>query len=146
MPFEICEHDSISLRNETPIQLWEPRIGEVVIETREQLHKIIDTEYPGLRRNPKFADLINDAELHIELMRALDGKHSIKCCEIIRIVEQIENKKSFHANRLYVTALVKAESRPRLYWYLERAFSKREAEMRLLEIQNKMLWLSPSPL
>lgn len=144
MPFEICEFDSNYSRNETPVQLWKPRVGEAVIKTREQLHKLIDSEYPGLIRNPKFADLIKDAELHIELMRVLEGKHSIDRNEIIRIVEGIENKKSFHTNRQYVTALVKNESRPRLYWYLERAVSKSEAQSRLHEIQKKNSGLQSS--
>ena len=53
------------------VNFWQPCIGDIFIRDKEQLRFVIDNEYPGIKRNPQFHKLLDDAELHIGLVKKL---------------------------------------------------------------------------
>ncbi|MFX1577399.1 MAG: hypothetical protein ACFFCF_09495 [Promethearchaeota archaeon] len=131
------EDEQFSSWDEASIRLWKPQVSHHTIKTKQGLHTLIDSEYPGLKRNPKFFELISDAELHLDVIKKFEDKATIQRREIILIIWQINNHKTYSANRQFVTGLVKDGKRPRLYWYIEQSVSKTEAKNRLAELKSE---------
>jgi hypothetical protein len=70
MSFEFRKYDEANEtdeRKDTPNRIWIPHIDDTYILSIEQLHHYLDTEYPGLKRNPAYTKAIQDAEHHLTL-------------------------------------------------------------------------------
>jgi len=119
------------------IRLWQPRVGNRTISTKEELHNLIDREFVGLKRNSRFSELMRDAELHLSLIEKFSQRTTIQRGEISRIVESINNHKTHNANRHFVTALMKEGEKPRLYWNISQSISKTQARIKLTELVSK---------
>ena len=116
---------------ETENRLWIPRINGTPIQSLEHLHNILDSEYPGLKRNPAYAKALQDAEHHLILYILLKDTTSLPRGTLI----QIARAHRYPPTQVY--EYVSRGKRPYLYRLSENAVSKTEAQRRLTELHEK---------
>ncbi|MFX1577363.1 MAG: hypothetical protein ACFFCF_09315 [Promethearchaeota archaeon] len=113
------------------INIWFPKIGKRTISSKESLHKIIETDYPGIKRNPRFLKLIADAENHLILIKKIGDSFKLKRGDISRLAREL----NFSIQTTY--SFLKCQGRPRLYHLIDLCISKTKAQIRLTEIENE---------
>ncbi len=119
------------------VNIWQPRIGDVFIKEIEQLHSIIDKEYPGIKRNPQFYKLLNDAELHLYLALELQNKERLRKGYLTHLAKETRRLRTIDTQLVLVTAYVKNARRPRLYRILENTFSRTQALVKITDLNQE---------
>lgn len=118
--------DTIPQFRSIPNRIWHPNINGTPITSKGKLHKIIDDEYPGIKRNPQFPKLLAQAEQHIDLIEKLFGISQLQHGDITRLAREVGSKQ-YNANE-YISG-----RHPGLYWLIKRCISKSEAQITILE-------------
>ena len=113
------------------INIWFPKIGKRTITSKDSLHKIIETDYPGIKRNPHFLNLVTDAENHLILIEKIGDSFKLKRGDITRLAREL----NFSIQTTY--SFLKCQGRPRLYHLIDLCISKNKAQIRLAEIENE---------
>lgn len=109
----------------TPIHIWHPHIGDTPITDKDQLHHLINDQYPGLTRNPHFLLLLTDAETHLALIAQLRNQRDLQRGDRTHLARQVGVK------RQLVTAYIQDARKPRLYYLIEHSLAKSEAHAKL---------------
>jgi hypothetical protein len=118
-------------RDHTPINVWTPTIHDTPITTIPQLHHILDTDYPGLQRNPNYLIWLHDAETHLTLTHHLKGKTHLQRGDRKRLGKELG------ITRQKFTAWAQDARQPRLYYELDRMLSKSQANRIIAQLHQK---------
>jgi len=108
-------------KNRTAIHIWRPIIKGVQNTSKEQIQEIINTEYPGLKRNPDFSNLHHDAEIRLDLITKLEGKAYLEIETRNLLIDE------FGISYRKMTTWAQAARQPRLYYLIKNSTSKKEA-------------------
>ena len=88
-----------------PIRIWQPRFKKRLITTEEELDLLIEKEFPGLKRNPRFNKLLLDAKLHHALSKKIVDRQFLKPRELTCLVHEFsmnrEENEKFLAETLW---------------------------------------------
>lgn len=124
-----------------PIRIWQPRFKKRLITTEEELDLLIEKEFPGLKRNPRFNKLLLDAKLHHALSKKLVDRQFLKPRELTCLVHEFsmnrEENEKFQTLRLLISDYVRNSVKPRLYCLLEQAVSKTKSRRKIIAIHKK---------
>jgi hypothetical protein len=123
--------ESIVDHKETPNRIWIPQIDDTYILNIDQLHLHLNTEYPGLKRNPAYAKALQDAEHHLTLYNEVKDHTHLPRGTLI----ELARKHDYPYTQVY--EYVSRGKRPYLYRLTEDGLSKTEAQTRLTELHNK---------
>ncbi|MFX0168919.1 MAG: LAGLIDADG family homing endonuclease [Candidatus Hodarchaeota archaeon] len=118
-------------RDYAPINLWHPTINTTPIPSIDHLHQILDTDYPGLKRNPQYTEWLTDAETHLQLIQHLQGKTHLQRGDRQRLGEALG------ITRQKFTAWAQDARQPRLYYELTRMLSKTEAQTKITQLHGE---------
>ncbi len=118
-------------RDHAPINFWHPHIGDTPITTIPHLHHILNTEYPGLKRNPQYPQLIREAELHLTFIQLLKGKTHLERGDRKRLGNELG------ISRQKFTAWAQDARKPRLYYELDRILSKTQANKIITQLHKE---------
>ena len=138
MSFEIHEYDNGDIKeeaddqpNETPNRIWIPQIDNTYILSVEQLHQHLNTEYPGLKRNPAYTKALQDAEHHLILHNEVKDQTQLPRGTLIELARNHD----YPPTQVY--EYVSRGKRPYLYRLTEAALSKTKAQTRLAELHKE---------
>jgi hypothetical protein len=112
----------------TVVRIWVPRIDGNNIHNSEQLHHYLDTEYPGLKRNPAFSKALQDAEHHLTLFHEVKEHTHLSRGTIT----ELARKHNYPFTQVH--EYVSRGKRPYLYKLTTAALSKSEAQTRLEQL------------
>ena len=119
-----------------PINIWRPIIGHTLIPSKAVLHEIIDQEYFGLRRIQNFSKLIRDAESHVELFNRLRNRTFLNYGELRQFARK------YNLSRNKIQGFIKDGRKPRLYFLIEKGFSKTEGKKRFEKLRVSINYLN----
>ena len=125
------KEDADDQSKETLNRIWIPQIDNNYILSIEQLHRHLNTEYPGLKRNPAYTKALQDAEHHLTLYNEVKNHTHLPRGTLIKLAR----KHDYPPTQVY--EYVSRGQRPYLYRLTENAFSKTEAQTRLTELHNE---------
>ena len=90
-----------------PIRIWQPRVKKKLITTEEELDLLIENEFPGLKRNPRFKKLLSDAKLHLALNKKFVDRQFLIPGELTRLTHEVsknrEENEKFQTLRLLIS-------------------------------------------
>lgn len=118
-------------RDHVPINFLHPQIGETPITSKDHLNHILNTEYPGLQRNPNYKQWVKDAETHLQLIHHLKNKTHLERGDRKRIGNEIG------IGRQKFTAWAQEARRPRLYYELDRILSRTQAQETISKLHEE---------
>ncbi|MFX1299947.1 MAG: hypothetical protein ACFFDE_03315 [Promethearchaeota archaeon] len=119
-----------------PINIWRPIIGHTLISSKAVLHEIVDQEYFGLRRIQNYSKLICDAESHVELFNRLRNRTFLNYGELRQFARK------YNLSRNKIQGYIKDGSKPRLYFLIEKGFSKTEGKKRFEKLRVSINYLN----
>ena len=117
--------------NEIPNRIWVPHTDGTTISSIEQLHHHIDTEYPGLKRNPAYTKCLQDAEHHLTLFHEVKEHTPLPRGTIT----ELARKHNYPFTQIH--EYVSRGTRPNLYRLIADALSKTEAQIRLEQLHHE---------
>ena len=117
--------------NRISIHIWHPTIKGTQVTSKEQLHEIINTKYPGIKINPDFTNLLCDAEMHLNIIRRLEAKNYIEIDTRNLLFDE------FDITYKKMTTWTQAARQPRLYYLIDNSIPKTEAQERISKINQE---------
>lgn len=122
-------HETTS--NRISIHIWHPTIKGTQVKSKEQLHEIINTKYPGIKINPDFPNLLYDAEIHLDIIRRLEAKNNIEIDTRNLLFDE------FDITYKKMTTWTQAARQPRLYYLIDNSIPKTEAQESIRKINQE---------
>ncbi len=123
-------HQPPKPRDQAPINYWTPTINTTPITSIPHLHQILQTEYPGLQRNPNYTNWLHDAETHLTLITHLQDQTHLERGDRKRLGEELG------ITRQKFTAWAQEARKPRLYYEIEKSLSKSGATKKIQKLQQ----------
>ena len=114
------------------LDVWQPQIDKIMIFTKEQLREILRNEYSPLLQKPRFVKMLDEAERHLDLIKELRKASQFKWGYLTHLARK------FGFSTQQIHKYLKCGVQPRLYWLLERCFSKTEALKRITNIHSEL--------
>ncbi len=118
-------------RDHAPIHFWTPTINTTPITTIHQLHHLLNTDYPGIKRNPNYKTWLHDAETHLTLITHLKNQTHLQRGDRKRLGNELG------IGRQKFTAWAQEARKPRLYYELERILSKTQAQKTITQLHKE---------
>lgn len=122
----------------TSIHIWRPTIKGTQITSKEQLHEIINTNYPGIKTKPEFSILLYDAEIHLAIIRRLKEINYFETDTRNLLMDE------FDITYRKLVTWTQAARQPRLYYLIDNSIPKIEAQESIRKIFRENNGLSSS--
>ncbi len=106
------------------IKIWSPIINRTPITSKQILNEIINREYAGIKRIKHFNEFLQDAECHLSLFQRYRNQKQLGYGELRKLVRE------FNMAPQKIQSYLKDGRRPRLYFLIEKGFSKTQAAKR----------------